>query len=281
MVPVSDDVLMHWKYIKRVKKNGKWKYYYDWDQVKKDVGNKLGVDERERLKQASKKQITNTFRYAAAKSNLDGFYEGKKEHADSPYITSTYYNRDVERKRALDVVITRDNMEKANKEYDKAVKEYVNTPMGKIEKTVTDAANKGTNFLTSIAKKIDTAADKAGVDERQRAKEAAGKVFEKRKIKDEASADYHKKWDEYENNQDPNSDSAYKRVADDSWKKLDAADKDRYAAELEYWNSLHEYINTPLGKIEDTIYFMHGKEYYERLTKKKKKLISQKSTANE
>jgi hypothetical protein len=29
IVEVSDDELMHWKYIKREKKNGKWVYYYD------------------------------------------------------------------------------------------------------------------------------------------------------------------------------------------------------------------------------------------------------------
>lgn len=29
LVEVSDDVLMHWKYIKREKKNGRWVYYYD------------------------------------------------------------------------------------------------------------------------------------------------------------------------------------------------------------------------------------------------------------
>jgi hypothetical protein len=28
-VEVSDEELMHWKYIKREKKNGKWRYYYD------------------------------------------------------------------------------------------------------------------------------------------------------------------------------------------------------------------------------------------------------------
>ena len=33
----SDDELMHWKYIKREKVKGKWKYYYDLDSLKKDV----------------------------------------------------------------------------------------------------------------------------------------------------------------------------------------------------------------------------------------------------
>ncbi len=32
---VSDDELMHWKYIKRTKVNGKWRYYYHDDDVDK------------------------------------------------------------------------------------------------------------------------------------------------------------------------------------------------------------------------------------------------------
>ena len=53
IVPVSDDVLMHWKYIKRVKKNGKWRYYYDEESLKRDIKDKLGYDERERFQKAT------------------------------------------------------------------------------------------------------------------------------------------------------------------------------------------------------------------------------------
>lgn len=34
--------LQHWKYLKKEKINGKWRYYYDLDQLKDDIG----VDER-------------------------------------------------------------------------------------------------------------------------------------------------------------------------------------------------------------------------------------------
>ena len=77
MVPVSDDVLMHWKYIKRVKKNGKWKYYYDTDQLKKDfqnskLGNALGYDERNRYNSMKP-------RYNQASKRLDDAYAKQKE----------------------------------------------------------------------------------------------------------------------------------------------------------------------------------------------------------
>lgn len=34
---INDDELMHWKYIKRKKVNGKWRYWYDYKSLKKDV----------------------------------------------------------------------------------------------------------------------------------------------------------------------------------------------------------------------------------------------------
>lgn len=39
--------LSHYKYIKRVKVNGKWRYYYDTKSFKRDVKDKLGYDEKE------------------------------------------------------------------------------------------------------------------------------------------------------------------------------------------------------------------------------------------
>lgn len=38
---LSEDELMHWKYIKREKVNGKWRYWYDYKSLKKDVKSSL------------------------------------------------------------------------------------------------------------------------------------------------------------------------------------------------------------------------------------------------
>ena len=43
--------LVHWKYLKKVKKNGKWRYYYDTDSLKKDVSKALGIDAKEQMEQ--------------------------------------------------------------------------------------------------------------------------------------------------------------------------------------------------------------------------------------
>lgn len=46
---VPDDALMHWKYVKREKVGGKWKYYYSWDELKKDLKNALPINNQKNL----------------------------------------------------------------------------------------------------------------------------------------------------------------------------------------------------------------------------------------
>lgn len=76
--------LYHWKYIKRVWVNGKWKYYYDWDQLKSDTGvtqaleykkasdasdeaNRLRVDAASRAADSSKRMSQK--KYASNSTN--------------------------------------------------------------------------------------------------------------------------------------------------------------------------------------------------------------------
>jgi SOS response regulatory protein OraA/RecX len=59
-VDLDEDELFHWKYVKRVKlANGKWRYYYDWDGLKKDVKNT--VDD---IKDGAKKAVDSAIKKA-------------------------------------------------------------------------------------------------------------------------------------------------------------------------------------------------------------------------
>lgn len=51
--------IKHWKYIKREKVNGKWRYYYDTEQLKNDIKDKLGYDEKERMQEAERDMNRN------------------------------------------------------------------------------------------------------------------------------------------------------------------------------------------------------------------------------
>lgn len=66
----SDDELMHWKYVKKEKVKGKWKYYYDYKSLKKDVkstlkkigtkSNKLVSSGKKTLSKYVNKPVKNT-----------------------------------------------------------------------------------------------------------------------------------------------------------------------------------------------------------------------------
>lgn len=62
--------LVHWKYVKKVKKNGKWRYYYDTDALKKDISKSLGIDAKEQMSQIKEdihdanKKLENMQNYA-------------------------------------------------------------------------------------------------------------------------------------------------------------------------------------------------------------------------
>lgn len=78
--PEPDDELMHFKYIKREKVNGKWRYYYDGDIKKatvKDIGgdllgeasrqaDKLTYDGVSALAKKEQENATNIKEYAGA-----------------------------------------------------------------------------------------------------------------------------------------------------------------------------------------------------------------------
>ncbi len=97
------DELMHWKYVKRVRKNGKWVYYYDRSQLREDVGitkvNDVILTERRR-KGAVQDQLNS-----AGKSKADFERYGKKA-------------------------------DKLGDIRSKEIKEYLNTPLGKLDKKV-------------------------------------------------------------------------------------------------------------------------------------------------
>lgn len=59
------DELYHWKYVKKKKVNGKWRYYYDAESLKKDVNDTLGITAKERMNK--NQQDLN-----AAKKDMEG-----------------------------------------------------------------------------------------------------------------------------------------------------------------------------------------------------------------
>ena len=130
------DELYHWKYIKRVKKNGKWRYYYDKDQLKDD----LGYDEKEAYEQALANQAYVEDKHDKARQNFINAY---MKESDFRYVSNA--NPKLERVYSH---MTDKNLERSDRTYEaeirakKATKsafaKYERTPIGQIDKMVND-----------------------------------------------------------------------------------------------------------------------------------------------
>ena len=109
-VEVSEDELMHWKYIKREKKNGKWVYYYDSDSLKNDakgltdrVKNAIGIGGKERVEQARKanEQAQKGYRYLARiRQNAKDESQSAYKKADRKYRDMDWYRNIAEADKA-------------------------------------------------------------------------------------------------------------------------------------------------------------------------------------
>lgn len=71
--------LKHWKYIKREKVNGKWRYYYDTSSLKKDLKNITGIGLKQDMADYQDQITMNSkFRNEAIKNERDAYEKYEK-----------------------------------------------------------------------------------------------------------------------------------------------------------------------------------------------------------
>lgn len=118
----SGNELKHWKYVKRERVNGKWRYYYDVDQLKDDIG----VDELKSYNSAK-----NKYEIAQEKYN-DANHATKEFERASLNLDNKRYNYKESHRLYQESRIRRESMEKRGKEYVAARSELMKTPIGKV-----------------------------------------------------------------------------------------------------------------------------------------------------
>ena len=107
---IRDGELYHWRYVKRERVNGKWRYYYDEAQMKKD----LGVDAMNRAK--------SQYNQAADRTAI----VERKKNSSMPEGAE----------KRLQVAIAQKQLDKSVDEYRKLQAEFHKTPLGKLDKLV-------------------------------------------------------------------------------------------------------------------------------------------------
>lgn len=134
----TDSSLQHWKYIRREKlPNGKWRYIYDKEKLKDD----LGFDERAAYRNAHNDVVTGKAKIR---------YEERRVAKTSPAFGSKSEKQQAEYNE------TKKDLTRAQTEYKMAVRDYNNkketyykTPIGKVSKAV----DKGKDLIEKLFKK--------------------------------------------------------------------------------------------------------------------------------
>lgn len=227
MYEIPDDELMHWKYIKREKKNGKWVYTYDNGQAQKKA-----------YEQAKKN-------YDTRKSQVQSAYKKKLPvvgglKSDGNVAAARNYNTDSASKRGTTLYNLEKKMNEAKAAYDK-------TPLAKREARA-EKTKQNVNKVKNWAK------DKLGYDEKQAMETAKTKAtIAKNEAIDTESKN--NKWKIKYTNFDPYTGEATKKPGYDKVEELADWQTNYYKelakeAEDKYIDAIEAYKKTPLAKVE-------------------------------
>ena len=136
-VTVSDDELYHYKYIKREKVNGKWRYYYKDDVSMTTIQSKAAVDvhaaavENSRLAmKEAEKALEDKYGYEYGYEFAINYYNENKEALDK---ISTYKEYRETIQKALDEKLSknveyqklRDDLKRKTEAYNTAMERYI------------------------------------------------------------------------------------------------------------------------------------------------------------
>ena len=142
--------ITHWKYIKKVKKNGKWRYYYknainsNNSGIKNIIKDKLGYDEKERFEESSKNLEKRTDEFLKAEKDLFDHNEGYLWGYNDPNQGYVYFDK---YGRNYDEAFTK--LYDAAEYYANSKEAYYRTPIGKIDHFKKEIES-GKNFVEAI-----------------------------------------------------------------------------------------------------------------------------------
>lgn len=240
---LRDDELMHWKYVKREKKNGKWVYTYANDKfgIKNFIDTKItGNAYKQHAKEA-----------AEEKRKVDNRLFDTKQHRINTEQNSKGYsgsNPEVIKSKVKETVLSKKS-EDLSKEYASAQNNYKNhSALGTTKRNI-DSVKSG------IKAGIDAIKDKLGYDEKERLEEATAA---KAKADKQVESTY--KWRD-----DQLGEYGLLSRAEASAESIDRAREGLIAADKYYDEAVKEasragsayclaqrdYLNTPLGKLDN------------------------------
>lgn len=146
------DELYHWKYIKKKKVNGKWRYYYDKEQLKDD----LGFDERKRYKDAKRER---KYYWEQENKYLDNF-KSRMDYINrdpqgvgvtSPEYDTVYKMANKDHDIGMEY---RKDRERVDKKVNQFYNEYRRTPIGKIDEIFAEPIRNAKTLISDWSKRV-------------------------------------------------------------------------------------------------------------------------------
>jgi hypothetical protein len=272
---MSEDELMHWKYVKREKKNGKWVYTYD------APGSKQGttttkVNDTDKWR-SSKTTITST-----GSNNKTVIYNRGKAERIADTVKSKLGVKEYFDNREKDWYESKDRAaEKAVEKAKKAGATVKDTDKwGSSKTTYSSGATDNKTVVYNRGKKeqfIDTAKeyikDRLGYDERDALNNAAGK-YEHAQKSEKNFSDFVSDTTSKMGTINPRDGSI--TYTDDEKKRIETMQRQKEIASRKTTSAGNKasaaadaYFNTPLGKLEKA--HKAGQDWLDKLTNKRKK----------
>lgn len=141
----SNEELMHFKYIKREKKNGKWVYYYDTQLLKDNLKSKKYW----KYKEAEDDMLEAEY---MKKQAFENYQQNTREAADGGKFSQDYKKEAEQNKR--DYVKYHKQYQEKAKAYLAARNEYMNSPVAKIHASARKVATGAKKVAKWLGKKI-------------------------------------------------------------------------------------------------------------------------------
>lgn len=210
---LPEDELMHWKYIKRERKNGRWVYTYD---LKQNVKDKIGVTAKENMNKY-KSQYDQQRERIDRNARYTSFHKWRKEDSAMDKKISAYKLQDSTNKLNASKKVQARNEEIWSRARDK-----MDNP-GKVSKPEWNMILKKDDKTLGAKVKSDEAVEKA---ERKR------------------NSNEHSLW--FDNHMLNEHSKAYNETNAAVIEDI----KSRGEAGKKYVEARNEYLNTPLGKLE-------------------------------
>lgn len=241
---VKDGEMVHFKYIKREKVNGEWRYYYDKGSIGRSIKKAVGIDARNAYRSARDAAVT------AENAHKEAYAAKQKETAEAKATKA-----EAEAVRKENPAVSDKQLQRLQDFYVTATENVVNAKkeLAAAQKAASNLQSTPAAALGSSLKNATTTALKDGGDSTA-VKTAKEKLAKAEQLAAHAKSEYN---NAFKASKGANKANAYEKAADKQAKEAAEANKKNaeaakmsVEAQKSAQEALKKYYKTPLGSLK-------------------------------